>query len=306
MLKVNLCQASMSLALSAIVCVAGTTFGQDGSNAKSSGKKPVSVKTIRPFTRTETPANQAPDLYDASSDEFNYFREDLGRQEMSTRQRQRLEQIASRVVYDDPMDKPAADGSPFVDIYSLDEVIADGAPYEGLDDPDNAYAADENNLLAKIAESCGDLTTTLQILTGATSSVDNSGKTGTGASSGMMVGSGGTPFPMPEPTMAPVMMEDGRMMGGPGASGEPAAKPEKKDAAPSKKDDSALIFPDGEVANPFEGKAEAAADFDFFKADRDFAPKDAPAQNGMTPMGFGGMMGPGSMPPMMGPEGTGK
>ena len=106
MLKEKLFKASFAIALSAIVCAAGTAFSQDGAQTKKSG--PVSTRSIRPFTRSETPANQAPDLYDAKSDEFNYFREDLGRQEISSRQKARLEQLASRVVYADPMDKPAA------------------------------------------------------------------------------------------------------------------------------------------------------------------------------------------------------
>ena len=114
MLKEKLFKASFAIALSAIVCAAGTAFSQDGAQTKKSG--PVSTRSIRPFTRSETPANQAPDLYDAKSDEFNYFREDLGRQEISSRQKARLEQLASRVVYADPMDKPAADGSEFIDI----------------------------------------------------------------------------------------------------------------------------------------------------------------------------------------------
>ncbi len=281
----------MSLALSAIVCVAGTTFGQDGSKAAASGKKPVSVKTIRPFTRNETPANQAPNLYDATSDEFNYFREDLGRQEMSTKQRQRLEQIASRVVYADPMDKPAEDGSPFVDIYSLDEVIADGKAFEGLDDPDFIYSADENNLLAEIAKECDVLTTVLQIATGVGATVGEANK---GMDSGYMGTPGSGPaMPMPTVTMGPVMMEGGQMSGGDIESKEPSgAKPAAKAVGPSNKDDSALIFPGEDVTNPFASEenteAEAAADdFDLFtKEEREWKASEAPAAP--KTMGSGG------------------
>ena len=294
MLKENLCRATFGLALSAVVCVAGTAMGQDAPKAASNG--PVSVRSIRPFVRSEVPANQAPNLYDASSDEFNYFREDLGRQEMSTKQRKRMEQIASRVVYADPMDKPAADGSKFIDIYSLDEVIDDGKPFEGLDDPDVLYADSENNLLAQFADACDKAAQTITLLSGVGATTASSrdangfGGSGSGAPSGYIP----PEHAMPTVTMDAAVMPEGsgpgmgvETIGGPADQGK---KDSKKSAGPSKKDDTGLIFKDDPGENPFEGKVEANADFDYFKADRDFAPKAAApaAGNGMI-MGSGGM-----------------
>ncbi|MBR2002565.1 MAG: hypothetical protein IJ991_00115, partial [Thermoguttaceae bacterium] len=75
--------------------------------ADAAAKAPKATKALsfpgaRPFFRGETPAHQAPNLYDPNSDEFNYFREDLGKTSLSTRELKRLEELASRDVYEDP------------------------------------------------------------------------------------------------------------------------------------------------------------------------------------------------------------
>ena len=290
MLKEKLFKASFTIALSAIVCAAGTAFSQDGAQTKKSG--PVSTRSIRPFTRSETPANQAPDLYDAKSDEFNYFREDLGRQEISSRQKARLEQLASRVVYADPMDKPAADGSEFIDIYSPDEVYEDGEEFIGLDDPDVIYADDENNILAQFAEACSQGAAALTLLTGVGPSASNGrdGQAGPGPAAPI-----GPPMPMPTVTMDSGVAPGGApgvvttTPGGPDSKGGPA----KKEAGPSKNDDSALLFPGGEVENPFKELAAAEDDFDFFKADKEFKPKSvSEAKQQAAGSGYMGGAGP--------------
>lgn len=285
----NLSRAAFGLALTAIVTFAGTAFAQDETSGAQK-KGPVSVRLTRPFVRPETPANQAPNVYDASSDEFNYFREDLGRQEMSSKQRARLEELASRVVYSDPMDKPAADGSKFVDIYSLDEVTADGEIFPGLDDPDMSYKDCEHNILAEFAKSCEDAAQTLSILSGGVKASDGrDGSMGAGMS-GSMSGSM-SDHPMPGVTMDPVMMEDGKMAGGPaggpGSDSKGGAAAAEKVAEPTKNDDSALIFPDDPGDNPFDGSVETLdEEFDFFQADREFEPKaEAPKQTMSGSMG---------------------
>lgn len=272
----------LGLAVGAAVTLSGAAFGQDGAQASKSAKSPVSARSIRPFTRSETPANQEPNLYDANSDEFNYFREDLGRQELSTKQKARLAQIASRVVYADPMDKPAADGSKFIDIYSLDEVVDDGKPFVGADDPDVVYEQFENNALAQFSTSLDLLADILSLTFGVSTATTSNGMQGMQGSS-PMYGSGG--MPMPSVSMGPVMMEGGQMSGGaPGGPGGSSKAATPKTAAPSKFDDSKLIFPNGDVETT-KVDFQADPDFDFFADDRAFEPKAAPA-NSMGGMGM--------------------
>lgn len=297
MLKEYLCRAAFSLALVSAVCVSCSAFAQDDAST-ASGKTPVSTRSIRPFIRSETPANQAPDLYDKSSGEFNYFREDLGRQETSTRQKARLEQLASRVVYADPMDKPAADGTPFVDIYSLDEVYEDGKSFVGFDDPDVIYAPDEENPLVAFADFCDGVNLGISLVAALTGISDV-------ADSSNMYGSGGSPMPMgpampmPNPTYMDPSVAPGGMSGDPsmtGSQGASAQEPPKKEVKPSESDDTALIFPDADDDNPFEGSVDPVEGaLDFFQADRDFVVKETAPQNAMMMMGSGGIsMSPGS------------
>lgn len=289
MLKDFCCRAACGLALVSAALASSIVSGQDGAKT-TSGKSPVAARSIRPFVRSETPANQAPNLYDKSSDEFNYFREDLGRQELSSRQKARIEQLSRREVYADPMDKPAADGTPFIDIYSPDEIYEDGEAFVGYDDPDVMYAADENNLLAKFANACesGAQYVSLIFNVGASSadSMDQSGSSG-------FVGSMGPAMPMPTVTMdSSVMPGGGASMGPASPMSDPkdagSSKAAEKKTEPSKADDSQLIFQSAvDDANPFEGKLEIAeGGFDFFKADREFVVKETAPQGS----GFMGSM----------------
>ena len=217
----------------------------------TASSKALSVPGVRPFFRGEIPAHQAPNLYDPNSDEFNYFREDLGKTSLSTRELKRLDEIASREVYEDPMDRPAADGSPFINIYDSSEVFVDDAPFAGDDDPDVLYAAEEKNALNALATSFRLGAATLSLQLGSKDGANNS-STPYGSSS-----YGGYPSDYP------------------GGSGAPAAPVE-----PSKADDTKTIFPndDKPVAAPFTDKVklDEKNDFDLFQAGRDFKPT-APA-----------------------------
>ncbi len=278
MLKDYRCRAVLGLALVSAVFASGSIFAQDDAR-KASGKSPVSTRSIRPFVRSETAANQAPNLYDKSSEEFNYFREDLGRQELSSRQKARMEQIAKREVYADPMDKPAADGSPFVDIYSPDEVFEDGEPFVGLDDPDVIYADDEKNLLAKFSAVCdvGSALITLAFRNAASNENDLESSRNASAAPPL-----GPPMSMPTPTMDP-RVTPGAGLAGMADSKDSSEKAPEKKAEPIKADDTALIFPGGvDDPNPFDGKMDAVeGDFDLFKADREFVVKETAPQGGM-------------------------
>ena len=272
MLKDRLYQASLSLA--AFVALGATSAVVAQSDAASTGTRPLAAKSIRPMQREEIPANKAPNLYDETSDEFDYFREELGRSETSTATKKRLAQIAARKTYENPNDKPAADGSPFVDIYA--DIVSDGEPFEDPNDPDVIYYADEHNVLAKAATFCKRATTFLELF---------SASQGNGSSNGL-TGSRGDMDSMPSYDMDSTGSMSG--MEGPGGTKPKADKP----APESKVDDTKLIFPDP-VDNPYKSELGSAVDpFDLFKADRDFKP--APAQTGgpgsmgsMSPMGSG-------------------
>lgn len=227
----------------------------DAAPREVAASKALSVPPARPFFRGEIPAHQAPDLYDPNSDEFNYFREDLGKTGLSTREQKRLAEIASRETYEDPMDKPAADGSPFINIYDSSEVFVDDAPFVGADDPDVLYEAEENNALSSLAAS---------LRLGAASFALQFGSDAASQNSSSPYGSSSYPSSYSSGSAS---------YGGPGSSSEASAAP----VEPSKADDTKKIF--GEpVASPFGGKVQLDAenDFDLFPTGRDFKPT-APA-----------------------------
>ncbi len=228
------------------------------STGKSGKTAALSVPSVRPFSRAETPAFQAPNLYDPNSDEFNYFREDLGKTSLSTKELKRLADVASREVYEDPMDKPAADGSPFINIYDPSEVFVDKTPYAGTDDPDVLYEADEKNALNALATSCRLGATLLSTRLGAGDATQNGGSS-YGSSSY-------DSYPSSDYSSS---------YGNPSGAAKAAAPVE-----PSKADDTKQLFPGDEkpVAAPFGDKLQLDAenDFDLFQAGRDFKPT-APA-----------------------------
>ena len=270
MFKEKLYRVAFGFAAFAALGATTVLFAQGDDATKT--KRPLSVRSIRPFQRSETPANQAPNLYDKKSDEFDYFREELGRSETSTKTKKRLQEIESRVVYADPMDKPAYDGSKFIDIYS--DVYVDGQPYEDPEDPDVKYSADENNILAIAAEALDEGTQMISLLAGVSAGSANSANNGMGYGSDMAT-TVGPPHPMPDMGgMAPVGgMESFQQLsqsGSASSSGGKASAPTE----PSKFDDTKMIFPE-DVESPYKAELKAIADeaFDFFKADREFKPK---------------------------------
>lgn len=228
--------------------------------SKPAAGEALAFPSIRPFFRGETPAHQAPDPYDPNSDKFNYFREDLGKTSLSTRELKRLQELAERDVYEDPMDRPAADGSPFVNIYDPSEVFVEDAPYASADDPDVLYEADEKNALNAMAVGCRLGAAALAQLSGSN------------AANGYGSGSGSSPYG--SSSYGSSSYDSSGYPGGPGSSD---AAP--KAVEPSKSDDTAKIFKgDEKPANPFGGKLELDKnnDFDLFPTGRDFKPT-APA-----------------------------
>lgn len=266
MLKDRLYQASLSLA--AFVALGATSAVVAQSDAASTGTRPLAAKSIRPMQREEIPANKAPNLYDETSNEFDYFREELGRSEMSTSAKKRLAQIAARKIYENPNDKPAADGSPFVDIYA--DIVSDGEPFEDPNDPDVLYYGDEHNILAKAATFCKQATTLIKLFSDAQGADSRDGSMGYRDMDSM------SSYDM-ERSGSMGMMES--------PSGTKAQ--ESKPAPESKVDDTKIIFPEA-LDNPYKSELGAAVDpFELFKADRDFKP--APAQKS----GSGSMGSPG-------------
>ena len=236
--------------------------------ATASGQA-LAFPSIRPFFRGETPAHQAPDPYDPNSDEFNYFREDLGKTSLSTREIKRLQELAERDVYEDPMDRPAADGSPFVNIYDPSEIFVEDAPYASLDDPDVLYEADEKNVLNAMATGCRLGVAALAQFSGV-NSANGYGSSPYGSSSYDSSSYDSSSY---------------------GSSGPGSSDAAPKAVEPSKSDDTAKIFKgDEKPANPFSGqfKLDKENDFDLFQAARDFKPT-APASS--DPYSSSGSMG---------------
>ena len=114
--------------------------------ASQSGDLPA-VAPIAPLTKEERDVVKIPDLYNIKDEDFVHFRDELGRTTLSTAEEARQKELESRVVYKDPMDKPAKDGSRFVNIYDPREVNRSEDPFFGKDDPDDMYRDYENGPL---------------------------------------------------------------------------------------------------------------------------------------------------------------
>lgn len=89
------------------------------------------VPPIEPLSgRQEIDASMSIDLAEYGNGEIIYLKDELGKVSLSTSAQKRREARARRLAYANPMDRPAADGSKFVDIYSNDEVAADGQAFD--------------------------------------------------------------------------------------------------------------------------------------------------------------------------------
>lgn len=89
------------------------------------------VPPIEPLSgRQEIDASISADLAEYGNGEIIYLKDELGKVSLSTATQRRREARARRLAYANPMDRPAADGTKFVDIYSNDEVTADGQAFD--------------------------------------------------------------------------------------------------------------------------------------------------------------------------------
>ncbi|MBQ6827375.1 MAG: hypothetical protein IJO46_05110, partial [Thermoguttaceae bacterium] len=178
---------------------------------------------------------------------------DLGKTSLSTREKKRLEELASREVYDDPMDRPAADGSPFVNIYDASEIFVEDAPFVGSDDPDVLYATEEKNALNALSTSLRLGAAALALYSGSGDASRNGSSYGSSSYDSSYY-PGSSSYAGPNAPAAPV--------------------------EPSKADDTKQLFPSDAkpVASPFSDKVQlnAETDFDLFQSGRDFKPT-APA-----------------------------
>lgn len=116
---------------------------------KQSDPSLPSFSPIRPYTeRGETEVAKVPNLSDENNEEFEFFRDEIGKTSRSTAEQARLKELESRIEYKDPMDRPTKDGQKFVNIYDPGEIYVDEEPFFGADDPDDAYKEFENNPIA--------------------------------------------------------------------------------------------------------------------------------------------------------------
>lgn len=268
----------LSLMINAIPLTA-----QEENNSVSGKKRLPSVAPIDPTNRVEEDVVIAPDLYNRDSEVFQYFRNSLDEKVISTSERNRqiqLKKLQERAKIS-PMNRPAADGSKFIDIYAPAQIRNDGKAFHDLNDPDDRYAEAESGPLAKAVEQLDTAVFIIELLSGISN--NQNGMPNSGPSSGMMKSSSGMY----------------------GTTNQPEVKPEK-----NKKNDTNLIFEASEGTNPFAAAKvpdiNADISFDFFKADRDFKEKpttlNSAMGSGMPSYGMGSGMPGSEMGPPKGYE----
>lgn len=248
-------------------------------NSKSAEAKPASnlpsVSPITPLSREEREVVESNKIYDTAVDEFQFFRDDIGKTVLSTVERKRLAEREARVTYADPMDKPSADGSKFINIYDPLEVNTDSKPFSGKDDPDDLYAEAEQSPLV----------TTCHFLDALSFKSKNSKG---GMNSGMdsnMAGSGGD--------MMGGDMMGGDMMGGSDMSGSGSpAGPGRKAGSRKTGDDTNLLYNQKPASNPFNSfsGSQPESSMNPFKVDRDFKQSLETTNNSGQPGSEDGMM----------------
>lgn len=225
--------------------------------AKSSGLP--TVAPITPLNREEREVVESNKIYDTKVDEFQFFRDDIGKTVLSTAERKRLAEREAKVTYTDPMDKPAADGSKFVNIYDPLEVVADSKPYSGVDDPDDLYAEAEKSPLM----------TAGIFFNGLAHKGNKMGKGTAGGMGGVM--SDGGMMGGEDMMMGggdDMMMGGGMSPGGPGM-GNAAGTSTRKTG-----NDTKLMFKNDKGNNPFQSfsGSQPEGSINPFKIDRDFVP----------------------------------
>ncbi len=250
--------------------------------ATADKSKLPSVDPIIPYTSEERDVVKIPDPYDKSKTDFQFFRDDLGKVVLSTAERKRLEEREKKITYSNPMERPSADGTKFINIYDPAEAVSDKKTYVSQDDPDDLYANAETGPLAVASLYLNIFNQNTQNSRGqegiGTWNVDNS--------SNSMIGPG------------PDMM--GPDMKGSGMSGERTSQYKNP------KNDTNTIFGSKASANPYKDAVSDKDLLNLFKDAKDFTPTVLqPARNngmsgmsGMSDPGMSGMSDPGmSMSP---------
>lgn len=224
-------------------------------DAKTTSNLPT-VSPITPLSREEREVVETNKIYDTAVDEFQFFRDDIGKTVLSTVERKRLAEREAKVTYADPMDKPAADGSKFINIYDPLEVVTDSKPFSGEDDPDDLYAEAEQSPLVTTCHFLDALSyKSNKNAKGMNSGMDS------GMSGGDMMGGGDM-----------MMGGDDMMMGG-GMSGNGSpAGPGGKTGSRKIGDDTNLLYKQNSAKNPFNSfsGSQPASSINPFKIDRDF------------------------------------
>ncbi|MDO5580422.1 MAG: tetratricopeptide repeat protein [Planctomycetia bacterium] len=224
------------------------------------------VSPISPLSKEEHDVAKIPDIGNVKSEDYKFFRDELGKTILSTSERKRIEERERRVVYTDPMQKPAADGTEFINIYDPMQRYVDTKPFVSDDDPDDLYQEAESSPLAVVSML---LDTKPQ------------GKKPVAGSPNEIIG--GMPGGMDGP---PSPMDMGGMPGDPAAPG--AGNLPKRTI----KNETAIMFRGKDVPNSHTGDNIAIPDpskgLDLFENDRKYAPpakEPAPGENpDMPPM----------------------
>lgn len=274
----------------------GQMRSPQSANTQGSTSSLPSFAPIRPYTeRGEAEVAKVPNLSDENNEEFEFFRDEIGKTSRSTAEQARLKELESRIEYKDPMDRPAKDGQKFVNIYDPGAIFVDEEPFFGADDPDDAYKEFESN---PITSSTWLLETMIVKAGGKLSPVGTPKKGKKTAPGGMTPDPGMGPDPMMggDPGMGGEPGMEGAPMDDPGLGGEGA--PEVKVTV----DVTDTLFKGGKDDNPFADKKVAvpnpASSLNLFADDLGFTAAPAQPAQGTEPG-----MGPEGGPPPDGPPG---
>lgn len=112
------------------------------------------VPPILPLSRPELSGNESEELAETRTNELIYLNEEVGKVSLSSAAQRRRQQRERRLLFKNPEERPAADGSKFVDIYADDQVTSDGEaffdPNEPVETTETAAVAGETGLLSTI------------------------------------------------------------------------------------------------------------------------------------------------------------
>lgn len=114
------------------------------------------VRPIMPLSRPELSGQESEELAETKTDELIYLNEEVGKVSLSSAAQRRRQQRERRLLFKNPNERPAADGSPFVDIYADDQVASDGEaffdPNEPVETVETAAVQGEIGLLSTILD----------------------------------------------------------------------------------------------------------------------------------------------------------